>query len=136
MTLSRALIEERAQKDLAIQQAVATVRADLQVQEKGDVVTVVQCDKVTYRETWDENNTENQQTIELLEVEADSDKEKDWCCHGDHLGQGHTSPIFSLLVFIQQFLHFTTMFIDELCASLFRRDEKVACSRYLILVIS
>ena len=95
MTLSRALIEERAQKDLAIQQAVATVRADLQVQEKGDVVTVVQCDKVTYRETWDENNTENQQTIELLEVEADSDKEKDWCWYGDHLGQSHTSPIFS-----------------------------------------
>ncbi|KAK3098021.1 hypothetical protein FSP39_015390 [Pinctada imbricata] len=76
MTLSRALIEERAQKDLAIQQAVASARADLQVQEKGDIVTVVQCDKVTYSESWGENHTESQ-TIEMLEVDADSDKEKD-----------------------------------------------------------
>lgn len=68
-------MEERQQKDIAIQQALATARAEMQ--DKIDSVTVVSCEKVTYNDTWAHQGTQsNIESIMDAEVEEDSDKEK------------------------------------------------------------
>ncbi|KAK7479643.1 hypothetical protein BaRGS_00029109 [Batillaria attramentaria] len=75
MNLSRVVMDQKAQKDIAVQQALAQARAEMQ--EKMDSVTVISDDKVTYNVTW--NSASNQPTITTIMdtgVEEDSDKEK------------------------------------------------------------
>ena len=76
MNVSRLMMEQKAQKDIAVQQALAQARAEMQ--EKMDSVTVISDDKVTYNVTW--NNSGAQPTITTIMdtgvVEEDSDKEK------------------------------------------------------------
>lgn len=76
LNLSRVMMEHKAQKEIAVQQALAQARAEMQ--EKMDSVTVISDDKVTYNVTW--NNTGAQPTITTIMdtgvVEEDSDKEK------------------------------------------------------------
>lgn len=76
--MSRALMEERAQKEMAVQHALASSRADLQ--DKIDSVTVVAVDKVTYNDNWaQQQNDQNQIHVEMINgemVEDDSDKDK------------------------------------------------------------
>lgn len=75
MNLSRVVMDQKAQKDIAVQQALAQARAEMQ--EKMDSVTVISDDKVTYNVTW--NSTSNTPTITTIMdtcVEEDSDKEK------------------------------------------------------------
>lgn len=78
MNLSRVLMEERAQRDLAVQQALVQGRAEMS--DKLDSVTVVTEDKVSYNVTWPhqatQNNIENIICNEVDEEEEDSDKEK------------------------------------------------------------
>ena len=78
MNLSRAVIEERAQKDIAVQQALAQARADMQ--DKIEPITVVSADgeKVAYQVTWSgqpivQNHIE---TIPVCEAD-DANKDKD-----------------------------------------------------------
>ncbi|XP_025097839.1 deformed epidermal autoregulatory factor 1 homolog isoform X2 [Pomacea canaliculata] len=76
MNLSRVVMDQRAQKDIAVQQALAQARAEMQ--EKMDSVTVISDDKVTYNVTW--NTSGSQPTITTIMdtgVEEDSDKEKE-----------------------------------------------------------
>ena len=76
MNLSRVVMEQRAQKDIAVQQALAQARAEMQ--EKMDSVTVISEDKVAYNVAW--NNTPGQATITTIMdtgvVEEDLDKDK------------------------------------------------------------
>ena len=72
MSISRAVIEERNQKDIAVQHALAQARAEMQ-----ETVTVVSDDKVTYNVTWAHQPGQNNiGTIMDGEVD-DSDKEKE-----------------------------------------------------------
>lgn len=76
MNMSRIVMEQRAQKDIAVQQALAQARAEMQ--EKMDSVTVISDDKVTYNVTW--NTASTQPTITTIMdtgVDEDSDKEKE-----------------------------------------------------------
>ena len=76
MNLSRAVIEERGQKDIAVQHALAQARAEMQ--EKMETVTVVGEDKVTYNVTWAPHSAQNNLGTITLEGDADdSDKEKE-----------------------------------------------------------
>lgn len=74
--MTRALMEERAQKELAVQHALATSRADLQ--DKIDSVTVVSVDKVTYNDGWaPQQGDQNQIQVEMINgdvVEEEKDK--------------------------------------------------------------
>ena len=78
MILQRAIIEERSQKDLAVHQAIAQARNDLQ--GKAETVTVVATgdDKVTYNVTWtnqpDHNNIDGIMEGEVEEGDEDKDK--------------------------------------------------------------
>ncbi|KAL5010315.1 hypothetical protein ScPMuIL_012620 [Solemya velum] len=78
VNLSRMFMEERAQKDLAVQQALSTARAEMQ--EKMDSVVVVSSEKVaTYNDAW-EHQESSQNNIESIidgTGEEDSDKEKE-----------------------------------------------------------
>lgn len=72
--MTRALMEERAQKELAVQHALATSRADLQ--DKIDSVTVVSVDKVTYNDGWAPQQGDQIQ-VEMINgdvVEEEKDK--------------------------------------------------------------
>ncbi|KAK6169426.1 deformed epidermal autoregulatory factor 1 homolog isoform X1 [Patella vulgata] len=77
MNLSRVVMEERAQRDIAIQQALAHARSELQ--DKVESVTVVSDDKVTYNVTWSHQNNQTNTTIDKIMdgEESDSDKEKE-----------------------------------------------------------
>lgn len=76
MSLQRAVMEEMAQKDIAVQQALATARQEMN--EKMDSVTVVPCDKVSYNDSWTHQGSQNNvESILVTDVEDDSDKEKE-----------------------------------------------------------
>lgn len=70
-------MEERNQKEISVQQALAQARAEMQ--EKIDSVTVVADEKGTYSVTWAAQPTQNniESIIEGAEVDVDSDKEKE-----------------------------------------------------------
>jgi guanylate kinase len=69
MNLSRAVIEERSQKDIAIQQALNQARAEMQ--EKLESVTVVtNDDKVRYNVQWTTEQT-NQNNIHIIDAEQE-----------------------------------------------------------------
>ena len=77
INLSRTMMEERAQKDIAVQHALAQARAEMQ-QDKMDTVTVVSADdKVTYNVTWVPTTQSGQNSIGTImdEGEEESDKE-------------------------------------------------------------
>ncbi|ESO84869.1 hypothetical protein LOTGIDRAFT_168359 [Lottia gigantea] len=77
MNLSRVVMEERAQRDIAVQQALAQARAELHQDNKVGSVTVVADDKVTYNVTWS-NNSSTATIDKIMEgEESDSDKEKE-----------------------------------------------------------
>ena len=75
MNLSRTVVEERTQKDIAVQHALAQARAEMQ--EKIDSVQVVSPDepKVTYNVNW--TNAAGQNHIAILDAGdgEESDKE-------------------------------------------------------------
>ena len=72
MQLSRALIEERGQRDIAIQQALAHARADMH--EK--ISVVVTDDKTGYNVShW--TSSQDQNTLHIMAEPEESDKEKD-----------------------------------------------------------
>ena len=76
MNLSRAVIEERAQKDIAVQQALAQARAEMQ-SDKLDGIGVPAADKVTYSVTWVPQPTSVQNMNNMMDGEGDdSDKDK------------------------------------------------------------
>ena len=74
MNLSHAIIEERAQKDIAMQHALAQARAEMQ-SDKLDAIGVSTADKVSYSVTWvsqPNSNIEN-----MMDGDGDElDKEK------------------------------------------------------------
>ena len=79
LALQKAIMEEKAQKDIAIQHALATARAEMQEKFDSGGVTVVTCDKVTYNEGWASHQAGQNNIVEgilVTEVEEDSDKEK------------------------------------------------------------
>ncbi len=78
MNLSRAVIEERAQKDIAVQQALAQARAEMQ--EKIDSVTVVTDadNKVAYNVTWAPQQGTQNHLEAIMDAEPDvPDADKD-----------------------------------------------------------
>ena len=70
-------MEERAQKEMAVQHALSTSRADLQ--DKIDSVTVVAVDKVTYSDNWaQQQGDQNQIQVEMINGETvEEESEKD-----------------------------------------------------------
>lgn len=76
MNLSRAVIEERAQKDIAVQHALAQARAEMQ-SDKLDTIGVSAADKVTYSVTWVPQPGSVQNIENMMDGEGDdSDKDK------------------------------------------------------------
>ncbi|XP_013414016.1 deformed epidermal autoregulatory factor 1 homolog isoform X2 [Lingula anatina] len=77
MHLSRAVIEERTQKDIAVQQALAQARAGIQ-EKNNEIVTVVSnSDKnVSYHVAWAQSQGSRQMTI-VDNNEDESDKERE-----------------------------------------------------------
>ena len=69
--MSRALLEERSQKDIAVQQALAQARADMQ--EKIDSVTVVSDDKQVFTVTFASPPQASQASMDKI-MEADGDE--------------------------------------------------------------
>ena len=77
MNLAKAVMEERAQKEIAVQQALAQSRQDMQ--EKLDTVTVVSNDKTDteYTIAWSTQPHNSQNNIgNIMEGEEESDKER------------------------------------------------------------
>ncbi len=76
MNLSRTVVEERTQKEIAVQHALAQARAEMQ--EKMDSVQVVAVDdpKVTYSVNWTTPGGQNQIVEAIMEGEAE-DLEKE-----------------------------------------------------------
>lgn len=76
MNLAKAVMEERAQKEIAVQQALAQSRAEMQ--EKMDSVTVVSNDKTAYTVEWVAAPTNSGNFGNIMDGEGeDSDKEKE-----------------------------------------------------------
>ena len=77
MNLAKAVMEERAQKEIAVQQALAQSRQEMQ--EKMDSVTVVSNDKTAYRVEWVTQPSHGQSNIgNIMDGEGEeSDKEKE-----------------------------------------------------------
>ena len=82
MNLSRIVTEERAQKDIAVQQVMAQARAELHA-GKGDAVLGQSppgqsADKVTYSMTWVQQaaTPNNIEAIMAVDTSGDSDKDK------------------------------------------------------------
>ncbi len=76
MNLSRTVVEERTQKEIAVQHALAQARAEMQ--EKMDSVQVVAVDdpKVTYSVNWTTPGGQNQIVEAIMEGEVEElDKE-------------------------------------------------------------
>lgn len=74
MSLQRTLMEERAQKDIAVQSALAQARAEMQ----DNSVTLVSSDKVTCAVAWTHQNTQGHiDSIIDGDVEEELDKDKD-----------------------------------------------------------
>lgn len=74
INLSRAVLECQAQKDIAVQSALAQARAEMQ--DKIDSVTLVAGDKVTYAVTWTHQNSQGNMDSIIDDVE-ELEKEKD-----------------------------------------------------------
>ena len=78
MTLSRAIMEERAQKEIAVQQALAQARAEMA--EKMETITVVAADEkaTTYSVNWAHQGAAQNSIESIIDGEtAESDKEKE-----------------------------------------------------------
>ena len=76
MNLSHAIIEERAQKDIAMQHALAQARAEMQ-SDKLDTIGVSTADKVSYSVTWVSQPNSVQNIENMMDGEGDElDKEK------------------------------------------------------------
>ena len=76
MRLSRVVMEERTQKDIAVQQTLAQARAEMQ--EKLDSLSgVTSDDKVTYQVTWAQPSGSNHMESIMDGEQDDSDKEKE-----------------------------------------------------------
>jgi hypothetical protein len=77
MNTSRILMEQKAQKDIAVQQALAQARAEMQ--NKMDTVTVISDDKVTYNVTWNTSAAGQPSIATIMDTgveEEDLDKDK------------------------------------------------------------
>lgn len=76
MALSRAVMEERAQKSIAVQQALQQARQEFQ--EKMDSVAVVSDDKcTTYSVNWGHQDVQNNITG-IMDGEEELEKDKEW----------------------------------------------------------
>ncbi|XP_074640036.1 deformed epidermal autoregulatory factor 1 homolog [Tubulanus polymorphus] len=76
MNLSRAVLEERTHKDIAVQQALAQARADMQEKSglEGTTTLVTDDKAVTYRITWADTSPDNQATMTIIDQDNGSAK--------------------------------------------------------------
>jgi type II secretory pathway component PulJ len=66
MSISHAILEERAQRDIAVQQALAQMRAETQQEH-----TVTGDDKIAYTVTW---SSADHSSVQLVDSSVDLDK--------------------------------------------------------------